>query len=175
MIRLWLVTLVLCGGPSCRAAETLMPRASASGNATVDGGAGRAEHSVEEDGAAVARASVAGASVDKEAPGAPDHARVESAARPKQTLIGQLNLNTAGIDELVLLPGIGDAKALRIVEWRVANALHVPIAAFFRAGGPTGRCFASRGTVLASRRWTSAGAMPDRPRPSPGFPRVTAR
>src|SRR5688572_4804415 len=38
-------------------------------------------------------------------------APVQPAGRPRPVLTGQLNLNTADLGQLVLLPGIGDRKA----------------------------------------------------------------
>jgi competence protein ComEA len=39
----------------------------------------------------------------------------------KRAPIGRINLNTASEDQLQLLPGIGPAKAERIVAWRKKN------------------------------------------------------
>src|SRR5262245_58603163 len=36
----------------------------------------------------------------------------------KKTVTGKLNLNTATADQLQLLPGVGPAKAERVVAWR---------------------------------------------------------
>jgi competence ComEA-like helix-hairpin-helix protein len=43
------------------------------------------------------------------------------AKKSAQELTGKLNLNTATEDQLMLLPGIGPAKAERIVAWRKRN------------------------------------------------------
>lgn len=36
----------------------------------------------------------------------------------KKAVTGKLNLNTATVDQLMLLPGIGPSKAERVVAWR---------------------------------------------------------
>ena len=36
----------------------------------------------------------------------------------KKMVTGKLNLNTATVDQLMLLPGIGPSKAERVVDWR---------------------------------------------------------
>ena len=41
--------------------------------------------------------------------------------RPRKLVSGRLNLNTAAPAQLELLPGIGPAKAQRIVAWRQKN------------------------------------------------------
>lgn len=43
------------------------------------------------------------------------------AKKSAKELTGKLNLNTATEEQLVLLPGIGPAKAERIVAWRKRN------------------------------------------------------
>lgn len=43
------------------------------------------------------------------------------AKKSARELTGKLNLNTATEDQLMLLPGIGPAKAERIVAWRKRN------------------------------------------------------
>lgn len=48
---------------------------------------------------------------------APGEARGASSPAPAE----KVNLNTAGVDELVTLPGIGKAYAERIVEYRQKN------------------------------------------------------
>lgn len=36
----------------------------------------------------------------------------------KKAVTGKLNLNTATVDQLMMLPGIGPSKAERVVDWR---------------------------------------------------------
>jgi competence protein ComEA len=36
----------------------------------------------------------------------------------KKAVTGKLNLNTANVDQLMMLPGIGPSKAERVVAWR---------------------------------------------------------
>ncbi len=43
------------------------------------------------------------------------------AAAAASTATERININTAGVDELVALPGIGRAYAARIVEYREKN------------------------------------------------------
>jgi competence protein ComEA len=38
--------------------------------------------------------------------------------RGKKAVTGKLNLNTATVDQLMLLPGVGPSKAERVVAWR---------------------------------------------------------
>ncbi len=40
------------------------------------------------------------------------------ARRGKKTITGKLNLNTATVDQLMQLPGVGPSKAERVVAWR---------------------------------------------------------
>ena len=54
-------------------------------------------------------AAAATTDVETDHPPAPRHGK---------TVTGKLNLNTASEDQLILLPGVGPAKAERIVAWR---------------------------------------------------------
>jgi competence protein ComEA len=124
MVRLWLIYVSAAAGLACSASETLVPRASADNNATHDGGAGRAGQLRRQDEPPLPPGSASDGRdpppvIDKDAPlPLPPDAPLPPPMRPRQVLTGQVNLNTAGIDELVLLPGIGEAKATRIIEWR---------------------------------------------------------
>jgi competence protein ComEA len=85
--------------------------------------------------AAVAMAAVAGvtwlgsgpalaapATVAAAATPAPDGEAERPAARHGgKTISGKVNINTATEDQLVLLPGVGPAKAERIVTWRTKH------------------------------------------------------
>jgi competence protein ComEA len=42
-------------------------------------------------------------------------------SKGKQALAGKLNLNTATVDQLQLLPGVGAEKAERVISWRQKN------------------------------------------------------
>lgn len=43
------------------------------------------------------------------------------ARKSKKAVTGKLNLNTATVEQLQLLPGVGPSKAERIVTWRKKN------------------------------------------------------
>lgn len=45
----------------------------------------------------------------------------ERRAGGKKAVTGKLNLNTATVDELMLLPGVGPSKAERVVAWRTRH------------------------------------------------------
>ena len=73
------------------------------------------------------RAAIAGpkALPGAAAPKAPAHkapARGDDDSAPsragKKAVRGKLNLNTATVDQLMLLPGVGPSKAERVVAWR---------------------------------------------------------
>lgn len=49
---------------------------------------------------------------------APDE---KPAKKSKKAVSGKLNLNTATVDQLQLLPGVGPSKAERVVTWRKKN------------------------------------------------------
>lgn len=53
----------------------------------------------------------------------------------KHAVAGKLNLNTATVDQLILLPTVGPAKAERIVTWRKKNGGFKRIADLRRVKG----------------------------------------
>lgn len=67
--------------------------------------------------AAPARVVAAG---ERAAPG-PAPTEAPSRATGKSALVGKLNLNTASAEQLMLLPGVGPAKAERVLAWRQKN------------------------------------------------------
>lgn len=52
---------------------------------------------------------------------APKKAKAPKKSKAKQALAGKLNLNTATVEQLQLLPGVGQSKAERVVVWRQKN------------------------------------------------------
>ena len=48
-------------------------------------------------------------------------AKAPKAAKGKKELSGKLNLNTATVEELTMLPGVGPSKAERVIAWRTKN------------------------------------------------------
>lgn len=50
-------------------------------------------------------------------PGGPAFAEIPQAVMPKDT-VGRIDLNTADLDQLTLLPGIGEELGQRIIEYR---------------------------------------------------------
>ncbi len=52
---------------------------------------------------------------------ADDPADLERPRSGKPPVTGKLNLNTATLDELMMLPGIGLSKAERIIAWRTKH------------------------------------------------------
>lgn len=92
-----------CLGPKpvgARCSPPLVTPAAASERAPPDDGSAPAEEVAESPG-----------------PGADTEPQSAPPARPKR-LVGTLNLNTAGLETLELLPGVGPAKAARIVAFR---------------------------------------------------------
>src|SRR3989442_5152700 len=53
----------------------------------------------------------------------------------------KLNINTAGVDDLVALPGIGKAYAERIVEYRQKNGPFKKVEDILNVRGIGGKCF----------------------------------
>ena len=45
----------------------------------------------------------------------------DTTPRGKKAVTGKLNLNTATVDQLMLLPGVGPSKAERVIAWRTKN------------------------------------------------------
>lgn len=66
------------------------------------------------------RADAAAPATDDHGPSAPDDDGA-GATRGGKRVSGRLNLNTATAAELMLLPGIGPAKAERVLTWRKRN------------------------------------------------------
>jgi competence ComEA-like helix-hairpin-helix protein len=58
-----------------------------------------------------------GAAAPQKAPGGGDDDPAPRAGG-KKAVTGKLNLNTATVDQLMLLPGVGPSKAERVVAWR---------------------------------------------------------
>ncbi len=65
----------------------------------------------------------------------PEPAEPDAATRGGKRVSGRLNLNTATAAELMLLPGIGPAKAERVLTWRKRNGTFRRIADLRRVKG----------------------------------------
>ena len=78
---------------------------------------------------------LASASPPSTASPAPSPFAPEPARGGKKAVAGKLNLNTATLDQLVLLPTVGPAKAERIVTWRKKNGGFKRIADLRRVKG----------------------------------------
>ncbi len=50
-----------------------------------------------------------------------DRPKKAKRSKAKSELVGKLNLNTATVDQLSMLPGVGPSKAERVIEWRGKN------------------------------------------------------
>ena len=46
------------------------------------------------------------------------HATAATGADAEPTVNGPVNINTAETNQLIAIPGVGEATALRIIEWR---------------------------------------------------------
>ena len=77
----------------------------------------------------LASASPPSAAVPAPLPGA------QPARAGKKAVAGKLNLNTATLEQLILLPTVGPAKAERIVTWRKKNGGFKRIADLRRVKG----------------------------------------
>lgn len=71
--------------------------------------------------AKAAPAQAAAADADADEPKAKKPKAAPKKSKGKQALAGKLNLNTATVDQLQLLPGVGAEKAERVVTWRTKN------------------------------------------------------
>jgi competence protein ComEA len=71
--------------------------------------------------AKAAPAPAAAADADTDEPKAKKPKAAAKKSKGKQALAGKLNLNTATVDQLQLLPGVGAEKAERVVTWRQKN------------------------------------------------------
>lgn len=61
------------------------------------------------------------AAEDDDKPAAKKPKTAAKKSKGKQAIAGKLNLNTATVDQLQLLPGVGAEKAERVVVWRQKN------------------------------------------------------
>lgn len=77
---------------------------------------------------------------------------------PEAKLVGVVNLNTATPEELELLPGIGPAKALAIVEDRKSNGAYQKVEDLMRVPGIGERGFELIRPHLAVQGNTTARA-----------------
>lgn len=58
---------------------------------------------------------------DADEPAPPKPKKAPKAAKGKKEISGKLNLNTATVEQLTLLPGVGPSKAERVLAWRTKN------------------------------------------------------
>lgn len=86
-------------------------------------------------GSGPALAAPPAASTSASAAAAADDTEHTPAARHGKTVTGKLNLNTASEDQLVLLPGVGPAKAERVVAWRTKHGNFKRVADLRRVKG----------------------------------------
>jgi len=57
----------------------------------------------------------------EDTPKEPKAKKAPKAAKGKQAISGKLNLNTATVEQLTLLPGVGPSKAERVIAFRKKN------------------------------------------------------